>query len=78
MPDSSQLGRWIMVAGGALVVVGALVWGLSKLGLSMGRLPGDFQFQRGSFSCFLPLASSIIISVVLTVVANLILRWLNR
>lgn len=67
-----------MLAGAALVVVGGLVWGLSKLGLSLGRLPGDFRFERGNFSCFLPLASSIVISLVLTVLVNLILRWLNR
>lgn len=78
MPESSQLGRWIIVAGVVLVIVGALVWGLSKLGLSLGRLPGDVRLERGNFSCFLPLASSIIISLVLTILANLILRWLNR
>jgi hypothetical protein len=78
MPESSQLGRWIMLAGIALVMVGGLVWGLSKLGLSLGRLPGDFRFERGNFSCFFPLASSIFLSVVLTVLLNLLLRWVNR
>jgi hypothetical protein len=67
-----------MLAGVALVVVGALVWGLSKLGLSLGRLPGDFRIERGNFTCFAPLASTIVISLLLTVLLNLILRWLNR
>ena len=74
MPESSQIGRWIMIIGVGLFLAGALVWGLSKLGFSLGRLPGDFTFQRGSLSCMFPLASSIVFSLLITLILNLILR----
>lgn len=78
MPESSQIGRWIMVIGVALFLMGALVWGLSKVGVSLGRLPGDFRVERGNLSCFLPLASSIVFSLLITLIINLILRSLNK
>lgn len=78
MPESSQLGRWIMILGVGVFLAGALVWGLSKLGLSLGRLPGDFRIERGNLSCFFPLASSIFFSLLITLIINLILRSLNK
>ena len=76
--DTSSLGRIIVVAGLLLVVVGGLIWAAGKLGLPFGRLPGDIRFERDGFSCFVPLASMILLSLVLTVVLNIILRILNR
>ena len=58
---------------GLVILVAGLLWPiLSRIGL--GRLPGDIMFQRGSATFYFPLATSIIISVVLTA-----LLWLfNR
>jgi hypothetical protein len=67
-----ELGRVLVVIGVALVVVG----GLAMLGvrLPFGRLPGDIAIEgeRGGF--YVPIATMIVISVVLTVLANLFLR----
>jgi predicted MFS family arabinose efflux permease len=55
--------------GKTLVVVGLVIAGfglLMMVGLPIGRLPGDFYVKRGSFSFYFPLASSIIVSVILT------------
>jgi hypothetical protein len=41
-------------------------------------LPGDLRFHTGSFTCFVPLASSILVSIVLTLLLNLIARWMSR
>ena len=57
--------------------VGGLFWVVSRLGLPLGRLPGDFRFQAGGITCFLPLASSILLSLLLTLVLNLIARRLK-
>jgi predicted MFS family arabinose efflux permease len=55
--------------GKTLVIVGLVIVGfglLMMVGLPIGRLPGDFYVKRGSFSFYFPLASSIIVSVILT------------
>lgn len=68
----SDLGKWIMVAGIALVVIGALV----QVGaLSwFGRLPGDIRIERPNASFYLPLTSMILVSVVLSVLVQLLRR----
>jgi hypothetical protein len=44
----------------------------------LGRLPGDIRIERKGFSCYVPLATSIILSVLLTAVLNIVLRLLER
>lgn len=68
----NQLGRGLIVVGLLLAVVGvALVLG-GKLGL--GRLPGDLVVERKNFTFSFPIVTSIVVSLVLTVLANLLLR----
>jgi hypothetical protein len=63
--------------GRLLIVIGLLVAGvglLVTLGVPIGRLPGDFSIRRGNFSFYFPLASSILVSIVLT----LVMMFLSR
>ena len=64
-----DLGRLLIFAGAALVIVGLVVSTAGRSGL--GRLPGDFVYRRGNFGCYVPLMTSILLSVVLS-----ILLWL--
>jgi hypothetical protein len=68
----SQLGRVLIVVGLILAVIGAGMVAFGKLGL--GRLPGDIVIERKNLKVYVPIVSSIIISVVLTLLANLFLR----
>jgi hypothetical protein len=68
----SQIGRALIVFGVLLVVVGGAFLLAEKLGL--GRLPGDVVVERKGFKLYAPIASSILISLVLTLLANLLLR----
>jgi hypothetical protein len=76
MGDLSGAGRFLLVSGLVLTAVGALlilaprVPGFDRL----GRLPGDFVVERGPVTIFVPIVSSLVISVLLTIVLNLILR----
>lgn len=57
-----------------MILVGLLIAGvglLVTLGVPLGRLPGDFSFRRGNFSFYLPLATSLLASVVLTLLLML-------
>lgn len=53
-------GLLIAVAGVAIVLAGRLPW--------IGRLPGDIHVQRGNFTFYFPLATSILVSLVLTLI----------
>jgi hypothetical protein len=76
--ELASLGKWIVIVGIALVVVGGLVWLLGRIGLPLGRLPGDIRIEGENVSCYAPLVTMIILSVVLTIVLNIVVRLLNR
>ena len=78
MPDATTIGKWIVLFGLGLAVLGGLVWLAGRMGLPPGRLPGDINFQNGNFSFYFPCASSILISIVLTILANWAVRLLRR
>ncbi len=58
------MSKLLIVVGLVLVVVGLAV----QLGLPLGRLPGDFSFKRGNTTVYLPLATSLLASIVLSVI----------
>ncbi len=58
------MGRFLILAGLVIAGVGLLM----TLGLPLGRLPGDFAIKRGNFSFYFPLATSLLVSLVLTLV----------
>ena len=72
-----NLGKIIVSLGVALVIIGLIIWLLGdKLGW-FGQLPGDIHVQRPGFSFYMPCASMIIVSVVLSVVLSLLSRFLK-
>jgi hypothetical protein len=68
----SGIGRTLLVFGAVLIVVGGALLLAERLGL--GRLPGDLVVERKGFRVYAPIATSIIVSLVLTLLANLFLR----
>jgi hypothetical protein len=65
------MSRWLILTGLALVVLGIAWPYLGKLGL--GRLPGDIRIDRDGFTLYLPITTSIIVSLVLSLIL-----WLFR
>ncbi|MES0338923.1 MAG: DUF2905 domain-containing protein [Anaerolineales bacterium] len=76
--DLSTIARWVILAGVVIIIIGISLWLAGRFDLPLGRLPGDIHIERGGFSCFIPLATSIILSLLLTVALNILLRFLNR
>jgi hypothetical protein len=72
------IARLLMIVGIIMFLLGGLVFLASRLGLNLFQLPGDIRFQSNNLTCIIPLVSSILISIVLTVALNLIIRFLNR
>jgi Protein of unknown function (DUF2905) len=72
-----ELGKWLILVGVLLALIGGAIMLIGKVP-GIGHLPGDIVIERGNFSCFFPLATSILLSIVLTVLLNIILRIINK
>lgn len=68
------MGRWLITIGVVLVAVGAVLHYAPWLLNWFGRLPGDINIQSGRTRVFIPITSMIIVSVVLTVLLNILRR----
>ena len=83
MTEWGGLGRLLLGIGVAVAVMGGLlvladrIPGLSQLFNWMGKLPGDISIKRDNFSVFLPLGTSIVLSVLLSLLFYL-LSWIIR
>jgi len=73
-----NIGRFLMLGGIVLFVIGGLVFLASKFGIPFGRLPGDIRIEREGFSFYFPLASSILVSILLTILANIVIRLMKK
>jgi predicted MFS family arabinose efflux permease len=62
--DATVVGRTFVLIGLAIAGLGLLM----MAGVPLGRLPGDFAVRRGNFSFYFPLATSIILSIILTLI----------
>ena len=71
--ELGQIARGLIGFGVLLIVAGALLLVAQRLGL--GRLPGDLVVKRPGFTFYAPLATSIVVSLLLTLLLNL---WLRR
>jgi hypothetical protein len=71
--DFTSFGRLILLVGLAIAVVGLIVMVVGRVPF-LGRLPGDIYVQRGNGSFYFPIVTCILISVIATVVLNLLSR----
>jgi hypothetical protein len=68
----AQLAKFLMFGGGFLLLAGAVLYLGSRIFPS--GLPGDISYSRGNFSFYFPIVTCIMLSVILTVVLNVISR----
>lgn len=71
----AELGKALLGFGVLLVIVGAGLLVAARLGVPLGRLPGDISYRGKNVSVFFPLGTSILLSVVLSVILYLISRF---
>ena len=71
--DFQGLGKIILIAGVLLSVIGILLVLSPKIPF-IGKLPGDFYFRKGNSTFYFPLATSIVISIVLSLILGFVLR----
>ncbi len=70
--------RYIIIGGIVLILIGGGIYLAAKLGIPLGRLPGDIRIQGENGSFYFPITSSILVSVILTIVLNLISRFWGK
>jgi len=71
-----QTGKYILVFGGIVILIGAVVYFFGDKLHWIGRLPGDIRIERENFQFYFPITTMILFSVLLTVIVNLIRRIL--
>ena len=73
-----SISRVLMFGGILLFLIGGGMYLASKFGIPLGRLPGDIRIEGENGSFYFPLTSSILVSVVLTILLNLISSFLKK
>jgi len=68
-----EFGRWMILIGLFFLAFGLLFMLIGRVP-GLGRLPGDILIQKGNFVFFFPLATSIVLSLLLTLVLNILFR----
>ena len=73
-----NFGRYLMIGGVILILIGGGFYLASRLGLPLGRLPGDIHIQGKNGSFYFPVMTSVILSILLTVILNVIIRLFRK
>jgi hypothetical protein len=73
-----SIARYLIIGGVVLILIGGGIYLASKFGIQLGRLPGDIRMEGENGSFYFPVTTSILISVILTIVLNIISRFLNK
>ncbi len=76
--DLHQLARVLAVMGFIIIVLAGGLFLLARFGFPDGKMIGDIQFSRGNFTCIIPLVSGLLISIILTIVLNLLIILLKK
>lgn len=77
IPNLETIGRWIVILGLAITIIGGGIWLIAKI-TGWEKFPGTIKWQSGNLTCLVPLLGSIILSILLTLVLNLLARWFNQ
>jgi hypothetical protein len=73
-----NIARWLVGGGIVLILIGGGVFLASRLGIPIGKLPGDIRIERGGGLFYFPIVTSCLLSILLTIVLNIIIRFFNR
>jgi hypothetical protein len=73
-----NIARLLIIGGIILILLGGGIYLAAKFGIPFGRLPGDIRIEGKGGSFYFPVVTSLLLSIILTVVINLIIRFLNK
>ncbi len=67
-----QTGKWLMIAGAMVFVAGLLIFFFHDKLKWLGKLPGDIRIERDNFQFYFPLATCIVVSLLITLILFII------
>ena len=70
-----QTGKWIIIAGVIIAVIGVLIYFFHDKLNWFGKLPGDIRIEKENFRFYFPITTMIIISIVLTILVNIFKKF---
>ncbi|MCE9646146.1 MAG: DUF2905 domain-containing protein [Chloroflexi bacterium] len=73
-----NIARHLMFGGIILFLIGGGVYLAAKFGIPFGRLPGDIRIEGENGSFYFPLTSSILVSILITIILNLLSKFMNK
>ena len=71
----SETGKYIIIAGIVIVLLGMIIYFFHDKINWIGRLPGDIRIEKENFRFYFPITTMIILSILLTVIINIIKRF---
>ncbi|WP_205508315.1 DUF2905 domain-containing protein [Longitalea arenae] len=72
---NSDTGKYIMLIGGAVVVIGCIIYFFHDKLHWIGHLPGDIRIEKENFRIYFPITTMILFSVLITVILSIIRRF---
>ena len=74
----TDVGRMLLIIGAVILITGAIFLVGGRLFPWLGRLPGDIRYESENFKLYIPITTMILISVVGTIVLNILIRIFRR
>ena len=71
------VGRWLLILGLVVALVGGAIWLLGRFFPNLRDLPGTLRIQGSGFTCVIPLLGMIVLSVLLTVLLNILAKMIK-
>jgi len=71
----SQIGKTLLLIGIIFVLAGIVLMIAGKFNIPLGRLPGDISYQKKNVTVFAPFGTMLVISIIITLILNIISRW---
>ena len=72
---NSQTGKWIIIAGILIIIIGIIIYFFHDKLNWFGKLPGDIRIEKENFRFYFPITTMIIISVLLTLLINVFKKF---
>jgi hypothetical protein len=74
----TELGRLLLIIGLVIAFIGLVIWLAARFFPWLGNLPGDFRYESENVKIYFPLATMILVSILGTILLNIIIRIFRR